>query len=77
MAARRKPVKPEAPPEPVRVETSGDRAVLHLEGVVGVAQAKLLHALALKRAGAGQTVVVPWGHLEYLGCAAARVLLAL
>ena len=77
MAARRKPVKPEAPPEPVRFETSGDRAVLHLEGVVGVAQAKRLHALALKLAGAGQTVDVRCEHLQYLDCAAAQVLLAL
>jgi anti-anti-sigma factor len=77
MAARRKPVKPETPPEPVRVEALGDRAVLHLEGAVGVAQAKRLHALALELAGAGRTVDVRCEHLQYLDCAAAQVLLAL
>ncbi len=77
MATRRKPAQPQSPAEPVRVEASGESAVLHLEGVVGVAQARRLHQLAVRLAGPGRTVTVCCDHLQYLDCAAAQVLLAL
>lgn len=68
---------PVAPPEPIRIETGAGGATLHLEGVVGVAQARRLHQLAVRLAGSGKDVTVRCEHLQHLDCAAAQVLLAL
>jgi anti-anti-sigma factor len=77
MAIRKRAAKPEAAREPIRVEAKGDNAVLHLEGIVGVAQAKRLQQLALKLSGSGRKVSVRCEHLQHLDCAAVQVLLAL
>jgi len=77
MATRKKAVKDDVPAEPVRVEAKGRQTVLHLEAIVGVAQSKRLHAVALKLAGAGCDVHVRCEHLQHLDCAAVQVLLAL
>ena len=77
MATRRKTTRPEAPAEPVRVEAKGQDVVLHLEGVVGVAQARRLHEVAVKLADSGRAVSVRCEHLQYLDCAAVQVLLVL
>jgi anti-anti-sigma factor len=77
MATRKKPVNPDAPVEPIRVEAKGTNAVLHLEGVVGVMQAKRLQQLAIKLAGSDRAVKVRCEHLQHLDCASVQVLLAL
>jgi len=77
MAIRRKAAEESAPAEPVRVEVKGAHAVLHLEGVVGIAQSKRLQALALKLATSGKKVNVRCEHLQYVDCSAVQVLLAL
>lgn len=77
MATRKAAVKPEVPREPMRIEARDGRSVLHLEGVVGVAQAKRLHLLALELAEGAGRVDVRCEHLKHLDCAAAQVLLAL
>lgn len=78
MASRKKTVtaEPEAL-EPVRVEITADRSVLHLEGTVGVAQARRLRDIALKLAEEGRPVGVRCERLGHLDCAAVQVLLAL
>lgn len=62
---------------PVTVRTTATERVLCLQGVVGVAQAKLLHACALELATPGPAVVIHAEHVRHLDCAAVQVLLAL
>lgn len=69
--------KPAEPHEPLRIEIQNDQAVLHLEGVVTVPQAKRLRQLALELAGSGRGVSVQCEKLNYLDCAALQILLAL
>jgi anti-anti-sigma factor len=68
---------PAATPDPIRVSSKGGETVLHLEGVVGVAQARRLHQLAARLGAAGRPVSVRCEHLHHLDCAAVQVLLAL
>ena len=63
--------------EPLRVETRGAAAQLHLEGIVGIQQAKRLHQLALKLASAGRPVSVRCEHVQHIDGAGVQVLLAL
>ena len=77
MATRSRTVKPEEPVEPVRVKAHGSKTELHLEGVVGVTQAKRLQQLAIKLAASGRGVTVRCEHLQHIDCASVQVLLAL
>ena len=74
MAAGKEAATPGAPPEPVRVEVDGGRTVFHLEGVVGVRQAKRLLAPSVMLAGTGGTAEVRCEHLQHPDCAAVQVL---
>lgn len=65
------------PAGPVRAEVRDDGAVLHLEGVVGVAHARKLREAALEVAAAHGPVALRCEHLQHLDCAAAQVLVAL
>ncbi len=62
---------------PVTVEIQASERVLRLQGAVGVAHARSLHAFALQLATAGPKVVVRADHVRHLDCAAIQVLLAL
>lgn len=77
MATREPAARPEEAVEPIRIDTQGEQDVLHLEGVVGVMQAKRLQQVALQLAGSGHAVSVRCEHLQYLDCAGAQILLAL
>jgi anti-anti-sigma factor len=77
MATQKKSTEPEAPADPIRIETRAKNAVLHLEGVVGVQQAKRLQQLAIEVAGSGRAVSVECARLQQLDCASVQVLLAL
>ena len=70
--------KPPVPVElPVAVENHPTQRVLTLQGTVGVAQARTLHACALALATPGPRIVVQAQHVRHLDCAAVQVLLAL
>lgn len=75
MARTRK--KPELPLEALRIESTPSAQVLHLEGSVGVAQARKVHDLALQLAQTGKAVEVRAEHLRHVDCAAVQVLSAL
>ena len=77
MPMRGKSAEPQQPVEPIRVETLGTNLVLHLEGVVGVTQAKRLQELAMQLANSGRSVSVRCEHLQHIDCAGLQVLLAL
>jgi anti-anti-sigma factor len=77
MATSQKSEMSQEAQEPVRIETSGSETLLHMEGVVGVSQAKRLHQLALSLAEAGKAVSVRCEHLQHLDCASVQVLLGL
>ncbi len=77
MATRSKIVQSQEPVEPIRVEAHGSKAELHLEGVVGVTQARRLQQLALELAASGRGVSVRCEHLQHIDCAGVQVLLAL
>jgi len=77
VAAAKNAVSAAVPAEPVRVEVQGERTLLHLEGVVGVMQARKLHALAVELADSGREVAIRCEHLQHMDCAAVQVLLAL
>jgi anti-anti-sigma factor len=77
MATQKKAAKPQAPAEPIRIEARGAKSVFHLEGVVGVREAKRLQQMAIELAGSGRAVTVQCEHLQQLDCASVQVLLAL
>ena len=77
MAAQDKNAQSQEPVEPIRIEARGSEAELHLEGIVGVTQAKRLQQMALKLAASGQCVKVRCEHLQHIDCAGVQVLLAL
>ena len=75
------PAQPErsaAPVEaPVAIENHPTLRVLRLQGTVGVAFARTLHACALELATPGPAVVVRAEHVRHLDCAAIQILLTL
>jgi anti-anti-sigma factor len=77
MATRNPIIQPHEPVEPIRVEALGTYVVLHLEGIVGVQQAKRLQQLAVNLADSGRGVTVRCEHLQHVDCAGVQVLLAL
>ena len=77
MATQSKTVTAQEPAEPIRIQGRGSKTELHLEGVVGVTQAKRLQQLAMELAASGRGVSVRCEHLQHIDCACVQVLLAL
>jgi anti-anti-sigma factor len=61
----------------IRIETSEGLTTLRLEGAIGVAQARALHARALELASQGGDVTVRASLVSHLDAAAVQVLIAL
>jgi len=74
MASRQKAVEP---PAPLRIERSGGRVNLHLEGVVSVAFAGRMLEAARDVAAEPAPTSVHCEHLQHIDCAGVQVLLSL